>query len=122
MNDREYFQATSLSYELQDARRELAGFRSGEAYQKLRGDYEGIIREKDLAIKKLQKERDGLSFSHRKITKQWVDVLEDVRKEHEKEEARLKKAIAELLDMVVSLKNRNGELDESKRQIFLRIS
>ncbi len=54
MNDREYFQATSLSYELQAARRELAGFRSGEAYQKLRADYERVIREKDLAIKRLQ--------------------------------------------------------------------
>ena len=62
MNDREYFQTTSLSYQLQAARRELAGFRSGEAYQKLRADYEGIIREKNLAIKKLQKERDGISF------------------------------------------------------------
>ena len=35
MNDRENFQTTSLSYQLQAARRELASFRSGEAYQKL---------------------------------------------------------------------------------------
>ena len=116
MNDREYFQTTSLSYQLQAARRELAGFRSGEAYQKLRADYEGIIREKDIAIKKLQKERDGFSFSRKKITKQWMDVLEDVRKEHEKETARLKKAIAELLAMVASLKNRNRELDEKRKK------
>lgn len=110
MNDRECFLTTSLSYQLQAARRELAAFRSGEAYQKLRADYEGIIREKDLAIKKLQKERDEFSFSRKKITKQWMDVLEDVRKEYEKETARLKKAITELLDMVVSLKNQNEEL------------
>ena len=84
----------------------------------MRADYEGILREKDLAIKKLQKERDGLSFSRRKITKQWMDVLEDVRKEHEKETARLKKAIAELLDMVASLKNRNRELDAKRRRRF----
>ena len=116
MNDREYFQTTSLSYQLQAARRELASFRSGEAYQKLRADYEGIIREKDIAIKKLQKERDGSSFSRKKITKQWMDVLEDVRKEYEKEIERLKKAIAELLDMVVSLKNRNCELDEKRKK------
>ena len=82
----------------------------------MRADYEGILREKDLAIKKLQKERDGLSFSRRKITKQWMDVLEDVRKEHEKETARLKKAIAELLAMVASLKNRNRELDAKRKK------
>ena len=116
MNDREYFLTTSLSYQLQAARRELAGFRSGEAWQKMRADYEGIIREKDLAIKKLQKERDEFSFSRRKITKQWLDVLEDVRKEYEKETARLKKVIAELLDMVASLKNRNSELDEKRKK------
>ena len=116
MNDREYFLTTSLSYQLQAARRELASFRSGEAYQKLRADYEGIIREKDIAIKKLQKERDGFPFSRKKITKQWMDVLEDVRKEYEKEIERLKKTIAELLDMVVSLKNRNCELDEKRKK------
>nr|WP_300837254.1 transposase [uncultured Acetatifactor sp.] len=116
MNDREYFLTTSLSYQLQAARRELAGFRSGEAWQKMRADYEGIIREKDLAIKKLQKERDEFSFSRRKITKQWLDVLEDVRKEYEKETARLKKVIAELQDMVARLKNRNSELDEKRKK------
>lgn len=120
MNDREYFLTTSLSYQLQAARRELAGFRSGEAWQKMRADYEGIIREKDLAIKKLQKERDEFSFSRRKITKQWLDVLEDVRKEYEKETARLKKVIAELLDMVASLKNRNSELDEKRKKADLK--
>ena len=116
MNDREYFLTTSLSYQLQAARRELAGFRSGEAWQKMRADYEGIIREKDLAIKKLQKERDEFSFSRREITRQWLDVLEDVRKEYEKETARLKKVIAELLDMVASLKKRNSELDEKRKK------
>lgn len=118
MNDREYFLITSLSYQLQAARRELAGFRSGEAYQKLRADYEGILREKDLAIRRLQKERDALSFSRRKITRQWMDVLEDVRKEYEKEMDRLKKMVRELLDMVMSLKNRNAELDEKRKKVL----
>ena len=85
MNDRKYFFTTSLSYQLKAARRELADFRSGEVYRKLRADYEKIIRERDQTIKKLQKELDALSFSRREITSQWMDVLEDVQKEHEKE-------------------------------------
>lgn len=32
MNDRQYFQATSLSYQLKAAQKKLALFRSGEAY------------------------------------------------------------------------------------------
>ena len=44
MNNREYFLTTSLSYQLQAAQKELEAFRSGEAYRKLRVDYEKIIR------------------------------------------------------------------------------
>ena len=43
------------------------------------------IRELNLTVKKLRKERDEYSFSRKKITGQWMDVLEDVKKEHEKE-------------------------------------
>ena len=116
MNDREYFLITSLSYQLQTARRELADFYSGEAFRKLRAHYEGAIRELNLTVKKLRKERDDFSFSRKEITRQWMDVLEDVEKEKEKEVGKLKKAIAELLDIIVSLKNRNAELDEKRKQ------
>lgn len=116
MNDQQYFLTTSLSYQLKAARRELEGFRSGNTYQKLRSDYERIIRELNLTIKKLRRERDEFSFSRKKITKQWMDVLDDIQKEHEKETGKLKKTIAELLDMVVSLKNRNEELDEKRKK------
>lgn len=45
-----------------------------------------------------------------------MDVLEDVQKEHEKETRKLKKVIAELLDLVASLKNLNAELNEKRKQ------
>lgn len=118
MNDREYFLTTSLSYQLRAARQELASFRSGEAYVKLRSDYEKIIRDRDLTIRQLRKERDDFSFFRREITRQWLEVLEDLQKEQEKEVKRLKKVIAELLDMVASLKNRNAELDGKRKKIL----
>ena len=116
MDNRQYFLTTSLSYQLRAAQRELASFRSGEAYVKLRADYEKIIRDQNLTIKKLRQERDDFSFSHKKITRQWVEVLEDVQKEHEKEVKKLKKFIAELLDMVASLKKLNAKLDEKRKK------
>ena len=116
MNDQQYFLTTSLSYQLKAAHRELADFRSGEVYRKLRADYEGIIRELNLTIKKLRRERDEFSFSRKEITRQWTDVLEDVQKEHEKETEKLQKTIAELLDVIVSLKSRNEELDEKRKK------
>ena len=90
MNDRQYFMTTSLSYQLKAAQQELASFRSGEIYVKLRADYEKIIREQNMTIQKLQKERDDFSFSRKKITQQWMEVLEDVEKEYEKEIKKLK--------------------------------
>ena len=84
MDNREYFLTTSLSYQLQAARKELEAFRSGEAIQKLRAEYEKIIRELKLTIKRLEKERDDFSFSRKEITRQWMEVLDDIQKEHEK--------------------------------------
>lgn len=90
MNGQQYFLTTSLSYRLRAAQQELACFRSGDAYVKLRTDYEGIIRGLNLTIKRLRQERDDISFSRKEITRQWMEVLEDVQKEHEKEVHRLK--------------------------------
>lgn len=45
-----------------------------------------------------------------------MEVLHDVHKEHEGEEQKLKKVIAELLDIVASLKKRNDELDEKRKK------
>lgn len=116
MNDQQYFRITSLSYQLKEAKRELASFQSGDAYVKLRASYDGIIRDLNLTVKKLQKERDDLSYSRRGITRQWMEVVEDVQKEYEKEIERLKKVITELLDIVASLKNRNAELEEKRKK------
>ena len=56
-----------LSYQLKAARRELADFRSGEIYRKMRADYEGVIRELNLTVKKLRRERDDFSFPGKRL-------------------------------------------------------
>ena len=43
-------------------------------------------------------------------------MLEDVQREHEKEIKKLKKVIAELMELVASLRNRNTELDEKRKK------
>lgn len=118
MNDRQYFQTTSLSYQLKAAQRELSRFRSGEAYEQLRTDYESIIRDRDATIRKLQKERDDFSFSRKKITREWMEVLEDVQKEHDREEKKLRKIIGELMGIVADLKKENAQLDEQRKKVL----
>ena len=48
-----------------------------------------------------------------------MNVLEDVRKEYEKKEDKLKRVIADPLDMVASLKNWNAELNEKRKKVLL---
>lgn len=117
-NDQQNLRMNSLSCKLKAAERELEAFRSGESYKQLRAEYEKIIRERDITIKKLQKERDDFSFSRKEITKNWLDVLDDVYKEHEKETRKLKKAITELLDIVASLKNLNAEQEQKRKKVL----
>ena len=68
----QYFLTTLLSYRLKAAERQLADFRSGETYVKLRADYDRIRRDQNLTIKKLRKELDDFSFSCKEITRQWL--------------------------------------------------
>ena len=56
MNNEQYFLITSLSYQLKAAQKELSSFRTGEAYVRLRADYENIIRGLNTEMKKLRKE------------------------------------------------------------------
>ena len=118
MNDQEYFQTTSLSYQLKAARRELEALKSGEAFRKMREDYEAVIRSQNREMEKLRRERDSLSFTRKGITRQWTQVLEDMDREHEKEVKKLKKVITELLDMVASLTNQNRALEEKRKKLL----
>lgn len=118
MNDREYFITTSLSYQLKAAQRELAAFRSGEAYVKMRSEYKKIIHEQNLTINRLRKERDEYSFSRKKITRQWQEVLDDVEKGYKKEVRKLNKLILELLNIIACLKTENYDLDERRKKIL----
>lgn len=95
---------------------DLADFRSGELYLSLRKNYEQIISEKDREIERLKKERDSFSFSRRRITEKWLDVIADVDKEHQKEIKALKDVIMQLIDINITLKNNYDEMSEKYKQ------
>ncbi len=75
---------------------QVNSFRSGNAYVRLRKDYESVIRGKDLSIKRLEKE---LSEAHSQIINnrnQWFDVSEEMEKEFHKAIKTKDKKIQEL--------------------------
>lgn len=116
MTDRHFFDITSMSYELHALRRELDTFKSGGAYTRLRRDYENIIRSQNRTIAELRRERDEISFTRKQISNQWQEVLDDMEKEHARKTKKLNRLIAELLDIVASLKKANAALDEKRKK------
>ena len=89
---------TNLQYKVKALQARLEAFESGEAYRRQKEEYEKRLREKDRMIESLKKE---LARSHAEtitVRNQWMEVFEDMEKEHRKalskeqqESARMKK-------------------------------
>lgn len=60
---------------------QLDSFRSGNAYVKLRNEYESVIHEKDREIRELEKELSVAHVQNIQNRKNWFFVYEDVEKE-----------------------------------------
>ncbi len=93
---------------------QLDSFRSGNAYVRLRKDYESVIREKDICIKRLEKE---LAEAHSQIINnrnQWFDVSEDMEKEYRKAIKTKDKKIQELEQRALKAeRQRDDALDQA---------
>lgn len=75
---------TSLQYKNKALQAQLEAYESGEAYQRQKEAYEKRLREKDRIIASLKKE---LACSHAEIVtmrNRWMEVFEDLEKEHRK--------------------------------------
>lgn len=73
--------ATQLQYENKALRERIRLLESGEAYIRLRKEYERLLEEKDREIRKLKAELDD---SHRQCARNrenWFQVYEDMEKE-----------------------------------------
>lgn len=75
---------TNLQYKVKALQAQLEAYESGEAYQRQKNAYEKRLREKDRMIEALKKE---LARSHAEtisVRNQWMEVFEDLEKEHQK--------------------------------------
>lgn len=87
----------------------LRSFRTGNAYISLRKDYESVIREKDIRIKRLEKE---LAEAHSQIIdnrNQWFDVSEEMEKEFQKVIKAKEKKIQELEQRVLNVERQRDD-------------
>lgn len=75
---------TNLQYKVKALQAKLEAYGSGEAYQHQKEAYESRLQEKDRIIESLKKE---LARSHAEtitVRNQWMEVFEDLEKEHRK--------------------------------------
>lgn len=77
--------ATQLQYENKALRERIRLLESGEAYIRLRKEYERLLEEKDREIRKLKAELDDSRRQCARNRENWFQVYEDMEKEKKKE-------------------------------------
>ena len=77
--------ATQLQYENKALREQIRLLESGEAYIRLKKEYERLLEEKDREIRKLKAELDDSRRQSARNRENWFQVYEDMEKEKKKE-------------------------------------
>lgn len=77
--------ATQLQYENKALRERIRLLESGEAYIRLRKEYEALLEEKDREIRKLKAELEDARRQAARNRENWFRVYEDMEKEKKKE-------------------------------------
>jgi hypothetical protein len=75
---------TSLQYKVKDLSEQVQAFKTGEKYQKLVKYYDNCLAAKDCVIKQLKLELAELRAQYIDIRNSWLEVTEDIEKEHKK--------------------------------------
>lgn len=104
-----------LKYRNSILRRQVENYQNGNAFNRLRDDYETIIHKKDIQIKML--EHDVAKAQNETVSsrKAWSEVFDDLEKEHKKEMAEKDREIASLKERVLEVeRQRDAALDKAR--------
>ena len=104
-----------LKYRNSILRRQVENYQNGNAFNRLRDDYETIIHKKDIQIKML--EHDVAKAQNETVSsrKAWSEVFVDLEKEHKKEMAEKDREIASLKERVLEVeRQRDAALDKAR--------
>ena len=96
-------------------RRQVKSYQNGNAFKRLRDDYETIIHKKDVQIKML--EHDVAKAQNETVSsrKAWSDVFDDLEKEHKKELDEKDREIARLKERILEVeRQRDSALDKAR--------
>ena len=108
MNSFEYM--TSLQYQNKHLKEQVEKFKSGEKYIQLQKIHEKELRKCLARIRELEKELAGERKQNRINTDHWMEVIEDVIREKERE---LKKKDTEIRNLQIKLNDMARQRDEA---------
>ena len=87
---------SALQYEVRALRAQLQAYKSGEAYRSMKEDYERQLREKDRIIATQKKEIAAAHQNVINMRNNWMQVLDDMEKEHKKELSKAAHSLSEM--------------------------
>ena len=112
---------TNLQYKVKALQAQVDAFQSGEAYLRQKEEYEKRLREKDRIIAALKKE---LGRSHAEtitMRDRWMEVFEDLEKEHRKAMSKEQKKTARMEQRILAAEKSEDRWHEKwkKQQVQL---
>ena len=122
MNAFEY--TSALQYKVKALEQQVAGFKSGDRYQKLEKEYKSIIRGLEKTIRELKRELAQAHEETRSVREKWMQTNEDLYREHQKELAKKDRQIARLQKENLEMARQRDEAQDkyrAMRQEFYRI-
>ena len=121
MNNFQYEYITTLQYRNKALKARVDAFESGSVYKKMEADYTSLLHTEESRIHKLEV---ALSKAHAQtvdVRNIWWEVLEDVFKEHEKENAAYEARIKQLEQRVLEVERQRDTALDDKKELRLKL-
>jgi len=113
---------SNLQYKVKNLGDRLATFESGEIYLKMKSDFRSQLAAKDREIRKLGNDLAKANTAHVTMREHWMQVFEDLEKEHAKElaekERELKKREERALNAERRLDEAKDKMLEQRRELY----
>ena len=105
-----------LQYRIKDLEHQLKIFKTGDKYVSMKAIHRKDLRDKDIEIQKLKNELAEANSRIVTVRKNWIEIFEDLEKEHAKEIAQKERKIGLLNDRILLAERQRDNWVEKFRE------
>lgn len=113
---------TNLQYKVKRLEAQVNGFRSGEKYREMSSNFQKQLEEKGREIKTLKRELAATRCQTVTVRKHWIQVIEDLEKEHAKTLHKKEREIKEMEERALRAERQvdvqRNKLNEKSREVY----